>query len=62
MVDMIVMNLFVAISIEAYKKLAIDNTALKSNTPENQEPVADDPKVSTVWRYLISFCRCVRKF
>ena len=37
-VDMIVMNLFVAISIEAYKKLAVDNTSLPSNADDtNQE-------------------------
>ena len=36
------MNLFVAISIEAYKKLAIDNTTLMSNSAENQDTDSAD--------------------
>ncbi|XP_076799589.1 uncharacterized protein LOC143444284 [Clavelina lepadiformis] len=40
-VDMIVMNLFVAISIEAYKKLARDNTSLYSG----METIQSDDKV-----------------
>jgi len=46
---MIVMNLFVAISIEAYKKLAIDKSALLNNVPENQDiDPPKSPKVSVV--------------
>ena len=54
---MIVMNLFVAISIEAYKKLAIDNTALSNSVPENQDVDATKtpPKVSFLfWSNFIS--------
>uniref|UniRef100_H2Y8L6 Ion transport domain-containing protein n=1 Tax=Ciona savignyi TaxID=51511 RepID=H2Y8L6_CIOSA len=37
-VDMIVMNLFVAISIEAYKKLARDNTPPGDDLTNNEQP------------------------
>ncbi|XP_018673272.2 uncharacterized protein LOC100179610 [Ciona intestinalis] len=46
-VDMIVMNLFVAISIEAYKKLARDNTQLAEEPSNLQPEELDTTKVET---------------